>query len=136
MRSTIKRLSIAAIVVGSCVMMAAPASASSPHGQDAPKSVVSAYFADWDVYGRGYYVKDIPAESAQRDPVRLRCADLRLRPPARWAAASSTPGRTTSRSTGPATTPLTASPTTRTTSTSTCSATSTSCASSRRRTPG
>lgn len=24
--------------------------------------VVSAYFADWDVYGRGYYVKDIPAD--------------------------------------------------------------------------
>lgn len=63
MRSTIKRLSIAAIVVGSCVMMAAPASASSPHGQGAPNSVVSAYFADWDVYGRGYYVNDIPAQS-------------------------------------------------------------------------
>jgi chitinase len=24
--------------------------------------VVSAYFADWDVYGRGYHVKDIPAD--------------------------------------------------------------------------
>ena len=29
---------------------------------DVPQRVVSAYFADWDVYGRGYYVKDIPAD--------------------------------------------------------------------------
>jgi chitinase len=28
----------------------------------APASVVSAYFADWDVYGRGYFVKDVPAD--------------------------------------------------------------------------
>jgi chitinase len=28
----------------------------------APSKVVSAYFADWDVYGRGYYVKDIPVD--------------------------------------------------------------------------
>ncbi len=28
----------------------------------APSHVVTAYFADWDVYGRGYHVKDIPAD--------------------------------------------------------------------------
>ena len=26
------------------------------------RKVVTAYFADWDIYGRGYFVKDIPAD--------------------------------------------------------------------------
>ncbi|AHH96085.1 glycoside hydrolase family 18 protein [Kutzneria albida] len=39
-------------------LAAAPATALAQHDQ----SVVSAYFAGWDVYGRGYHVKGIPAD--------------------------------------------------------------------------
>jgi chitinase len=60
-----KRLAaLAALVIGVSLAAAVPAdaatghSASTPNG--APAKVVSAYFADWDVYGRGYYVKNIP----------------------------------------------------------------------------
>ncbi len=53
-----------ALVVGVGVAVAVPAApASAAPASAAPKKVVSAYFADWDVYGRGYYVKDIPADS-------------------------------------------------------------------------
>jgi chitinase len=38
------------------------AGASAAVASYAPQRVVSAYFADWDVYGRGYFVKDIPAD--------------------------------------------------------------------------
>ncbi len=41
---------------------AVPASAAQAHDGGAPHKVVSAYFADWDVYGRGYYVKNIPVD--------------------------------------------------------------------------
>ena len=44
--------------------MAGPVTAAQAHDHDgngAPRKVVSAYFADWDIYGRGYFVKDIPA---------------------------------------------------------------------------
>ncbi|WP_018349043.1 glycoside hydrolase family 18 protein [Longispora albida] len=39
----------------------APAPASAGDQSGVPKKVVTAYFADWDVYGRQYFVKDIPA---------------------------------------------------------------------------
>ncbi|MEV0273318.1 glycoside hydrolase family 18 protein [Hamadaea sp. NPDC050747] len=51
----------AALAVGVALLPPQAASAGAPHGQ-APKKVVSAYFADWNVYGRGYYVKDIPVD--------------------------------------------------------------------------
>ena len=52
----------AAIALGGSVALvtALPAQASPRPPADPPSRVVSAYFADWDVYGRGYYVKDIP----------------------------------------------------------------------------
>jgi chitinase len=60
-----RRLALAsALLLGAGLAVAAPAGAASAHGGDgggAPGKVISAYFADWDVYGRGYYVKDIPA---------------------------------------------------------------------------
>ena len=67
MRSTVQRLSIAALAVAASIALTPsatatpPAAAASHSPGGAPNSVVSAYFADWDVYGRGYYVKDIPA---------------------------------------------------------------------------
>lgn len=48
-------LVVATLVPGTVAVTAA----SSGHDND---KVVSAYFADWDVYGRGYYVKNIPAD--------------------------------------------------------------------------
>src|SRR3954447_24711396 len=53
-----------ALVVGAGVALAVPATSASAGypGSDVPKRVVTAHFADWDVYGRGYYVKDIPAD--------------------------------------------------------------------------
>ncbi|WP_183061767.1 glycoside hydrolase family 18 protein [Motilibacter peucedani] len=39
----------------------APASAAPARAAAQPAKVVNAYFADWDVYARGYFVKDIPA---------------------------------------------------------------------------
>lgn len=59
-----RRVSVsAALAVGVSAALLAPlpAQASSSPPNDAPKKVVTAYFADWDVYGRGYFVKDIPA---------------------------------------------------------------------------
>src|SRR4051812_27438548 len=53
---------LAALVAGAAMVPSAPAMASGPGVSGAPKKVVSAYFADWDVYGRGYFVKDIPAD--------------------------------------------------------------------------
>jgi chitinase len=60
-----KRLAVLTAVVagaGLSVLPATSASAQSAAASDAPSHVVSAYFADWDVYGRGYHVKDIPAD--------------------------------------------------------------------------
>lgn len=52
-----------AVLVGLGLAIGAPAQASGPKPpKDTPDKVVSAYFADWDVYGRGYFVKDIPVE--------------------------------------------------------------------------
>jgi chitinase len=59
-----RRLSVsAAVALGVSVALLAPlpAQASSKPSTDGPRKVVSAYFADWDVYGRSYFVKDIPA---------------------------------------------------------------------------
>src|SRR5215813_10748232 len=63
MGSVKKRLAaLTAFVVGAglSVLPATSASAKAPAG-GAPSHVVTAYFADWDVYGRNYHVKDIPA---------------------------------------------------------------------------
>ncbi|MDI1460467.1 glycoside hydrolase family 18 protein [Catellatospora sp. KI3] len=52
-----------ALTLGAGLMAAVPAQAAGTTAADkAPKKVISAYFADWDVYGRGYFVKDIPAD--------------------------------------------------------------------------
>ena len=60
-----KRLAVAAALLlgaGIAVVPATAASAGGGEGGDGtPDKVISAYFADWDVYGRGYFVKDIPA---------------------------------------------------------------------------
>lgn len=47
---------LASLPVGATAASAGPAPAAGP------KKVVTAYYADWDVYGRGYFVKDIPAD--------------------------------------------------------------------------
>jgi chitinase len=54
---------LGAVVIGAAmaaVPLATAPAAAATHAS-APPRVVSAYFADWDVYGRGYYVADIPA---------------------------------------------------------------------------
>ncbi|MDM7832501.1 glycoside hydrolase family 18 protein [Cellulomonas edaphi] len=59
-----RRLSmLAAVALGATVALVVPQSAQAAPkpAPDGPSKVVTAYFADWDVYGRGYYVKDIPA---------------------------------------------------------------------------
>lgn len=52
----------AALALGVTAALLAPATAqaAAKPAPDVPSKVVSAYFADWDVYGRGYFVKDIP----------------------------------------------------------------------------
>ena len=50
----------AAVIVAT--LAPATTSVAAAHSPEAPSKVVSAYFADWDVYGRGYYVKNIPAD--------------------------------------------------------------------------
>ena len=61
-----RRLAAASALVLAAGLVAGPATAAQAHdrngGNGAPKKVVTAYFADWDVYGRGYYVKNIPAD--------------------------------------------------------------------------
>ncbi|MDX6210570.1 MAG: chitinase [Frankiales bacterium] len=52
-------------VTTAALTIATPASASAEHRETEHADngkVVSAYFADWDVYGRGYEVADIPAD--------------------------------------------------------------------------
>ena len=57
---------LAALIAGAAMVPSGPAGAAvgaaAPAAAGAPKKVISAYFADWDVYGRGYFVKDIPAD--------------------------------------------------------------------------
>lgn len=64
MPSVRKRLAaLSAIVLGSALAAVPTTSASATSVPSAaPSRVVSAYFADWDVYGRGYVVKNIPAD--------------------------------------------------------------------------
>src|ERR1700755_2684843 len=61
-----KRLALAtALLLGAGPATAPVTAASASDGRGsggAPNKVSSAYFADWDVYGRGYFVKDIPAD--------------------------------------------------------------------------
>jgi len=57
-----RSLSLAlAVGVSAALLAPVPAQASATPAPDGPRKVVTAYFADWDVYGRGYFVKDIPA---------------------------------------------------------------------------
>ncbi len=60
-RRLVAPLALAVVASGVAVAFPAAASAAPVPASDAPKRVVTAYFADWDVYGRGYFVKDIPA---------------------------------------------------------------------------
>jgi chitinase len=62
MLSTKRRLALAATLLLGAGAAVGPAAAAQAHDGAAPRKVVSAYFADWDVYGRGYYVKDIPVD--------------------------------------------------------------------------
>lgn len=59
-RKTIAGLS--AVLVGVSLAVAAPAQAAPPPVSDVPGKVVSAYFTNWSVYARGYFVKDIPTD--------------------------------------------------------------------------
>ena len=54
-------VAVAALLLGAGAAVAPAAQAQAHDTGAAPRKVVSAYFADWDVYGRGYYVKNIPA---------------------------------------------------------------------------
>jgi chitinase len=63
MLSRSRPLAVAAALLIGAGAATAPAAAAQAHGGGAaPHRVVSAYFADWDVYGRGYFVKDIPVD--------------------------------------------------------------------------
>src|SRR5947209_4541540 len=56
---------VSALLLGAGLAVAGPATAAQAHDDHdgaGPKKVVTAYFADWDVYGRGYFVKNIPAD--------------------------------------------------------------------------
>jgi chitinase len=52
-------VAIAVGAVAAAPLVSAQAGEAAGSGKD---KVVSAYFANWNVYGRGYYVKDIPAD--------------------------------------------------------------------------
>jgi chitinase len=55
-----KKLSLAAFVaVAPLALFAANVTPAAADGNN-EKPIVAAYFASWDVYGRGYQVKDIP----------------------------------------------------------------------------
>jgi chitinase len=61
MSGTKRRLAVAtALLVGAGLALVGNGTVASAHEVDG--KVVSAYFADWDVYGRAYHVKDIPAD--------------------------------------------------------------------------
>ena len=54
--------SVIALTLGAGMLVATPATATAAPVDVAPQKVVTAYFTDWSVYGRGYFVKDIPAD--------------------------------------------------------------------------
>lgn len=70
--SSRRMVRVAALVLGAGLVTAPTATWANPTAVTAtpatavaaghPGKVVSAYYADWDVYARGYYVKDIPAD--------------------------------------------------------------------------
>jgi chitinase len=51
-----------ALVLGAGLAVAGPATVAQAQEHHTPNRIVSAYFADWDIYGRGYFVKNIPAD--------------------------------------------------------------------------
>ncbi len=69
MGSVKKRLAMVTAIVAGAGLTVLPATGASAQtsasarssANGAPSHVVTAYFADWDVYGRNYHVKDIPA---------------------------------------------------------------------------
>jgi chitinase len=62
MRRSRRLSALVALALGASLALAAPAAAQPvPKPAGAPAKVLTAYFADWNVYGRGYFVKDIPA---------------------------------------------------------------------------
>lgn len=62
LRTSVAAATALLVTVGLAV--ASPAQAATPKPpSDAPAKVVSANFADWDVYGRQYHVKDIPVKT-------------------------------------------------------------------------
>ncbi len=63
LRSKRRLAGASALVLGLGLVLAGPVTGAQAHDQDnaGPRKVVSGYFADWDIYGRGYFVKDIPA---------------------------------------------------------------------------
>ncbi|MDQ1680946.1 MAG: chitinase [Frankiaceae bacterium] len=66
MRSRSRRIAVMCVAVTTAALtVSVPASADPGHSAyvHSDSSVVSAYFADWDVYGRGYEVADIPADN-------------------------------------------------------------------------
>ena len=116
-----KRLGIAAAAAVAALTFAGGAVA---HTAPGPQNVRAAFFANWDRYGRGYLVNQIPAD-------RLNVIDYAfatVTPDGRCALTRPVVGLSRRRP-GAARTASTASRTTRTTSTSICSATSTSCSS-------
>lgn len=61
-RSTVSKVAIAALVPLTLLAAdtASTAATGDRHGRTKADPVVAAYFASWNVYGRGYQVKDIP----------------------------------------------------------------------------
>jgi chitinase len=55
-------LGSSALIAVSATVAPVAVAVATAHDSPASGKVVSAYFADWDVYGRGYYVKNIPAD--------------------------------------------------------------------------
>jgi chitinase len=63
-RTSRSKAALALIPLAVLAASTAPATAGG-RGRDGhrdPRSIVAAYFASWDVYGRGYQVKDVPAD--------------------------------------------------------------------------
>ena len=118
------RIGILAAVAAIAAGLASAGSAAPNTGTPptAPTQVRAAFFANWDRYARGYFVKDVPAD-------RLNVLDYAFAfPSASGTCALSAHGRITRRRRRPIRASM-ESPTTRATPTSISSATSNSCGS-------
>src|SRR5436305_4266885 len=63
-----KRIVVAALALAGAAVVAPPADATPAQGK------VMAYFADWDVYARGYHVKDIETSGSAAKLTHLNYA--------------------------------------------------------------